>query len=622
MRKLAIRLAVVTLSLIMLASMFGCTKQSTNNGKQKSNTGNVFRLSKPAKADSTKVLTTLIDCAPPPAFNGNPLDDTSGINWSIQPFMYGYLANYSPFPERKFKTELLEKYEFKDKVLTMTLKKGLKWSDGSQLTADDIMAHFYMNVGRSSVWTYIKSLEKVDELTVKISYVTNTPMVLNVTFNLPVATPAKIYGKWADRKKDVALNGREINAATGYYKFTTDGQKKLDEINKDVLTYKPKPEEAVCSGPYAIASVTTAEIMFKVNPNYMIKPQITKLRGLRPGSAEAFASSIMEGQYTVENGGLSPDMAKQVEAKYKDKIRKLYVPELSQIGYGFNIQKYPVSIPEVRKAISYATDRDTLLTIAEPGSFKSDWKNSGLLPSLQSNYTDKGFTDKLTDYSYNQKKAEELLKSIGWKKDSNGKWIDDKGKAVKLEIAVINSWPSFMYTGEAMSTMLKEFGFDVNFKPMDGGVIWKYLNSSDFMIGCSFLGGSSGYNTPWEAFNNIYSSSAARTGLPVLKEGEDRIMKDPVTNKEYNVTQMLLKLFNSTDDKEIKQLTEDFMTLTNDLCLYMPVIEKASCLRIYDQTLSLPEGIPDKIQKDYYYFGDINTALAKMIKDGQLYFTE
>lgn len=622
MKKVALKLIIASVALTMASSVLvGCKKDDAAPTTAANKANQVFKLSKPAKADSTKVFTTLINTQPLPAFNGNPYD-AAGLDWSVQPILFDYLADYSPFPERTFKPSLLEKFEFKNKVLTMTLKKDLKWSDGSPLNADDVLANFYLGVGRSTMWTYAKSVEKVDNLSIKIEYVTESPLVLNVTFNSPIMAPNKVYGKWADQYKDIAINGREINPSNGYYKFKADALTKKADIDKELLNFKPKAEEAIVCGPYIVETVTTSEIMFKVNPNYRVKPLITKVRGLRPGTAQAFASSILNRDYTLENGGLAPDMAKQVESKYKNELRQLYAPELSQIGYSFNITKYPLNIPEVRKAISLATDRDTLITIAEPGSLKSDWRNSGLLPTLTDSFTNKGFMDKLPNYAFNQKKAEEVLTKIGWKKNAQGQWLDDKGVAPKIEIATVNSWPSFMMTAEAMSTMLKEFGFNIDFKPMENASVWKYLASGDQMIGANFMGGATAYNHPWETFNNIYIASAAKLGLPVLKEGEELKLKAPTSGKEYNVSQMLIKLFNSTDEKEIKQITEDFITLTNDLCIFMPVIEKASTLRVYDQSLSLAEGTANELQKSYYYYGDLNKFVGKMLREGQIFFTE
>ena len=64
------------------------------------------------------------------------------------------------------------------------------------------------------------------------------------------------------------------------------------------------------------------------------------------------------------------------------------------------------------------------------------------------------------------------------------------------------------------------------------------------------------------------------------------------------------------------------MTLLNDLSLFMPVIEKSAPLRIYDTTLSIAEGTANEIQQSYYYYGNMNQMVAKMLKSGEIFFVE
>lgn len=612
------RMITLILSIGIIGSTFvGCSNNSKDKTESTMKNTRIKLEGEAVKSD--KVVTTLVDVQPPPAFNGNPYD-TAGVNWSIQPLVFDYLAEFSAFPETTFKEGLLESYTQENGVLTMKLKENLKWSDGSPLTATDVMTNYYVNVGKSAIWTYAEKIEQIDELTVQITYPVDSPLLLNIAFAFPIMSPTSVYGKWADQYKVVAETQRVYKEGTNTYGYTQEGQAALTNINNDLLNFKPDPTEILCSGPYVIDNVTTAEIMFTKNPEYREDILIEKVRGLRPGSSEAFATSVLEQQYTLENGGLSIDMSAQVDKKYQETMRKLFIPELAQIGFSFNSSKYPVSIPEVRKAICMATDRSSLISIAEPGSFLSDTRNSGLIPSLVDNYTNEGFIDTLTDYGYNLDEATKLLESIGWSKDSNGKWANEKGEVVTIEIATINSWPSLMLTSEAMAAMLKEFGLEVDFKPMESGTIWSYLGSEDAMIGSTFLGGAGTYAHPWEAFNNILTSP--RIGLPKLEAGEDRILVAPTSGKEYNVTQMLNKLFQATKQEDITRLTEEFMTLLNDLSIFMPVIEKSAPLRIYDTTLSLADGKSEEIQSSFYYFGSMNQVLAKMIKSNQLYFVE
>lgn len=634
------RILVITLCIAMaMSALAGCSKKAdittdnvnkdnANQGKTNTNpidsgtilpgVENDLTMVVKGEVDNTKTLTTLIDVDASPAFNGNPYD-TAGINWSLYPFVYDYLAYYTPFPERTFKTSLLESYEFKDKVLIMKLLPNLKWSDGSTLDATDLLTQFYCGVGRSTMWSYADSIEKVDNLTIRITFCTESQLILNVSLYQPIMTPDEIYGGFAEKYKDIAENYRTFNEDTKKYTFNDEGMTKLTTVNEEFLNYKPAPNEAVFSGQYIINKFNSSEILFTVNENYRKTPLITNIRGLRPGDSQAFSTAILAGEYTVENGGLNVDMSAQIDKKYADTMRKIYVPEMSSIGYTINVNNYPLNIPEVRKAISYATDRKALISIAEPGSFMGDTKNSPLLPSLQGTYTHSGFMDTLTDYGFDTAKAEELLSGIGWTKQ-NGKWLDDKGESPVISIATINSWPSFMMTAEAMSTMLTDFGFNIEFKPMEFGVWNDFTKSDEKMISCVFLAGADSYAHPWETYNGLFTS--VRAGWPKVEPGHDIIMNAPTTGKEYNVTEMLNQLFNSNDVEKTKEITEQFMVLANDLSAYIPVIEKAAPFRIYDPKLSMADAELNTVQKSYYYYGNINTILAKMIKDDLVYFVK
>jgi peptide/nickel transport system substrate-binding protein len=288
----------------------------------------------------------------------------------------------------------------------------------------------------------------------------------------------------------------------------------------------------------------------------------------------------------------------------------------------FNTQKYPFDNPTVRKAFALLVDRETLVKVAEPGSFVADTHAAGMLPSLVNNFTTKGFVDKLPDYKYDPAQAEKLLTGLGWKK-VNGKWANEKGEVVKIEVSTIGSWPSLMFPSEAYATMLKEAGFEVEFKPMEFAAFVKYMNDGSHQIANYFEPSMATYQHPWEVFNQTFTGAySLRMNLPKLQPGQDRILKAPTSGKEYNVTQMLGQLYEATSQDQIVKITEDFMTLTNDLVYYVPLIEKTAPFRIYDPKLSLSDGTLGQPQNSFYFYGNLNTMLSKMIRADQLYFVK
>lgn len=621
-------LALLLAAMMTVGMLAGCASQESEaqapeeTAVQPNLAGvdNDLTMEAEGEVDTSKVLTTLIDCDATPAFNGNPYDETAGINWSIQPFMYDYLAFFSPMPERTFKNSLMESYTYEDLVMTIKLLPDLKWSDGSALNADDVLTNFYCDLTATTLWNYMEKIEKVDDLTIRMTFCQDSPLLLNLVVRNPIRTPDEIYGKWAEQYKDVAENMRVYDEESKTMKFTDEGNEKNAAIKQDLLSFKPAPDEVVCSGPYVIDKYNTSEILFKANPEYRQEMLIPTIRGLRPGDSQAFATALLGNEYTIENGGLNLDMSAQIDAKYADTMRKIFVPELSQIGYTMNVQAYPLDKPEVRKAISMAIDRNSLLAVAEPGSFSGSLQNSGLLPSLEGTYADQSFVDTLTKYEYNPDEAAKLLESIGWTKQGN-MWVDEKGESPVISIATISSWPSFMMTGEAMSQMLADFGFNIDFKPMEFGLWNDFTRADEKMICCTFVAQAPTYAHPWECFNDLFVANT-RTGWEKLEPGQDRIFTDPVDGKEYNVTEMLRKMFTTYDDAELKDLTQQLMKLSNDLCGFISVLEKGAPVRIYDPKLHLSEAEMNALQTSYYYFGDLNVMLAKMLHDNQIYFTK
>ena len=127
------------------------------------------------KDDSKKTVTTLLEFTPEPAGHGHPYVE-GGPNWSLQPLIYETLCDYSSQPETTFKPQLLESYTWEDQVLTMKLKEGLKYSDGSEINADELLNNMYMDLSNQQLLIYAASIEKLDDLTVQVTYTKNSSL--------------------------------------------------------------------------------------------------------------------------------------------------------------------------------------------------------------------------------------------------------------------------------------------------------------------------------------------------------------------------------------------------------------------------------------------------------------
>ena len=158
---------------------------------------------------------------------------------------------------------------------------------------------------------------------------------------------------------------------------------------------------------------------------------------------------------------------------------------------------------------------------------------------------------------------------------------------------------------------------------MEFAAFVKYMNDGNHQIANYFVPSMTSYAHPWEVFNATYNSAySTRMNLPKVPTGQDRIVKLPTSGKDYNVTQALAKLYEATSKDETVKLTEELMTATNDLVYFVPVIEKTAPFRIYDPKLSLAEGTIGKPQNSFFYYGNLNQILSKMIRAEQLFFVK
>ncbi|MDD7319343.1 MAG: hypothetical protein PUG74_11825, partial [Prevotellaceae bacterium] len=126
---------------------------------------------------------------------------------------------------------------------------------------------------------------------------------------------------------------------------------------------------------------------------------------------------------------------------------------------------------------------------------------------------------------------------------------------------------------------------------------------------------------PYDSFRDLFVANV-RGGFGLLDPGEQRIFTLSSTGEEVNVSELLDKLFISTDPAETKDLVQQLMTIGNDVCGYMSVIEKMAPLRVYDTSLSLADTEMNAVQSNYYYYGNLNNIIAKMLLDDQIYFVK
>jgi peptide/nickel transport system substrate-binding protein len=125
---------------------------------------------------------------------------------------------------------------------------------------------------------------------------------------------------------------------------------------------------------------------------------------------------------------------------------------------GFNHTIHPFEVKEFRQAIAYAVDR------VQNG--KVAFGDSGVpvkyMVGMSDNFVDMWVTEevkaKLNTYDYNPQKAEEVLTGIGFKRDSDGVWMDDTGKRIEVEFLFQAEYADWSAAAKNACEQLTAFG--------------------------------------------------------------------------------------------------------------------------------------------------------------------
>ncbi len=145
--------------------------------------------------------------------------------------------------------------------------------------------------------------------------------------------------------------------------------------------------------------------------------------------------------------------------------------DTNRIYYGYFNAASMFSDKNVRQAICYAIDRDTISkeVLYGCGTPASGPFNSSIAWS----------NPEIEGYKYNPDKALELLKEVGWE-DTDGDGILDKdGKSFSFDILTFSSRPGLPVMAQAMQAMLSEIGIQVEVKVMDNNAINEEMEKSD-----------------------------------------------------------------------------------------------------------------------------------------------
>jgi peptide/nickel transport system substrate-binding protein len=492
-------------------------------------------------------------------------------------------------------------------TITITLKKGLKWSDGSPLTTKDVVGTFnILWLQGSGSWNSLADVVAKDDQTVDFLVTRPGPAILDTIVRATITRPSAQYGKWMD-------------AAAAFRKATAD--RKGDDVKKvldELLAFTPNT--AIVSGPYMIdpKQVTEAQLTMVKNPTGFNadKTDFDKVT-VYWGDTTQDMPLYLSGQMDYSSNAYSPANLTALRA-LGPQIQVLGGPGTNGPGMYFNNDVYPLNKKEVRQAIAYAIDRVENCTVAFGESCRPIKFEAGFTDVSVPTWLSADQIAKLNLYPKDLAKAEALLTGIGFKKGTDGVWLDDKGKQMAFELSVPADFTEYLASSENVAQQLNKFGIKITVKPYqsaDRGTLHKsgkYQISMD--IGFRFT-----YFHPFVSFDYNLRPGIGDKNNPEADAGA-RGMNFPYVQKlpdgrEINIKDWVDKTADGFDIEKQKPYVADLTAMFNDQLPVLLMFERYLTDPIETKTRVvgwLP--LTDKI----YNNNQNNSPVAREFLSGQL----
>ncbi|MGB1287347.1 MAG: ABC transporter substrate-binding protein [Aggregatilineales bacterium] len=320
--------------------------------------------------------------------------------------------------------------------------EGVTWSDGSTMSADDLVTTFnILRLRGDAVWGNLSGVEKVDDSTVK--FVATEPSSL--TERLILITnlrPASVYGELADRA--AALEpGDEWDAL-------------LAELTEF------RPETPVSGGPYTIMpdSINESNLMMELNEGGFAG-SIQNFDSVRMwnGETEVVTPLIANEELHYITHGIPPTTEEAFADQGIDIVRS---GMNNGPGLYVNHAVYPLSLVEVRQAIAYVIDREQNGVVSLGESGVAVEYMTGMSDGLSESWLSDETLDSLNPYFQDLDAAEELLTGVGFSRNDDGIWMDDNGDTLSFELTFPQEYADWSASAENATQQLQDFGFDIS----------------------------------------------------------------------------------------------------------------------------------------------------------------
>jgi len=409
--------------------------------------------------------------------------------------VYEPLAFVNTLQNAKASPWLATKWAWSDgnKTLTFTIRNGVKFSDGTPMTAADVAYTFNLikkvpALDVNAVWSVLSSVTQSGDNVVMTFKVPSVPYFYYIADQIPIV-PQHVWSK----------------------------------ISNPATYADSNP---IGTGAYTVKPCTPQNITYVANPDYWQpgEPKIAKVLYPAFTSNDPANTMLATGQ-----GQWGSQFIPNIKAFYTSKSadNHYWFPSYASVSLIPNLTAPGLSDVAVRQAMAYAIDRNKVGDIGEYGEQPGANQSGIALPTF-SGWLDKSAVAKY-NYGYNPAKAKQILTQAGYTQGSDGIFAKG-GKKLSFSVINIGGYSDWVASMSVIQQELKAVGIQITPQNLAQNDFLSRLYAGNYQLAYY---AQTGGPTPYYEFRQwLYSANSAPIGKNAASNWER--YSNPATDKLLN----------------------------------------------------------------------------------------
>lgn len=437
----------------------------------------------------------------------------------------------------------------------LTLKEGLTWSNGSPITATDVVNTYAL--GRLVGWSqfnYIDEVEQIDDLTTRFHF-SGEPSLLaeRLILKEPIVA-SDTYGELAQRALDLFATGADSES------------EEWGALRTELNEYRPT--ELIASGPYTytLDDVGDSYLEMSWQPNSMFSDSVNfgTIR-LWAGETDATTPLVLSEELAHSTNVYPPST---IDSFIQAGIRTVTLPRSYGPAVLFNHDVYPWNVKEVRQAAALVIDRDQNAFLTNGVGAVGTEYMAGLLDDNVPTLLTEEAIEQLDRYEFDPDRAAEILESAGFSRNADGIWADADGNTISGEYKFPAEFADFSAAAQDAVSQMNAFGFDITPRALPWQETAADIRAGNFELSVwSWASGSPfasiQFYGPIQRFNYV--------GLADGQVGMNFPMEFEYNGEMINLDEMINQASAGLDVDAQKERASEIALIINDLMPFIPL---------------------------------------------------